>query len=157
MEMKLISIIILFILVGCSEDGLDILTTPVPYVNGSQWSNDYTCDYTLSLDSYLEEDSNGYYHMEFLNGYTQTFTTLTAYTTSTDFNQRVGWMSAQEINISGYWINLVNSDSYTNSDGEAHTVLGVWEDFIGDTVTVYSGYTDQCNIQYIDSLKFIIK
>jgi hypothetical protein len=34
--------------------------------------------------------------------------------------------------------------------------LGVWEEFLGDTVTVYCGYKDMC-LDYIDSLKVIIE
>ena len=51
--------------------------------------------------------------------------------------------------------NLVNFSSYTDN-GAAHTVLGVWEQFIGDTIKVYSGYVDECNNQYIDSIEVII-
>jgi len=153
--MRIISILLLFI--GCDSDSNFELTSPTLYTDDTEWASEYTCDYNLSVDSYLDIDSNGYYHMEFLNDYNQTFTTLTAYTNSTDAYQKVGWLSAQEININGYWVNLVNQNSYTDENGEAHTVLSVWETFIGDTITVYSGYTDQCNIQYIDSLKFIIK
>ena len=155
--MKIISITILLLLVGCDETYVFEPTLPIPYHVNNEYSSNYTCDYTLTLDSYLYMDVNGYYHMEFLNEYNQTFTTLTAYTNSTDAYQNVGWLSGQEININGYWVNLVNQNSYTDENGEAHTVLSVWETFIGDTITVYSGYTDQCNIQYIDSLKFIIK
>ena len=48
--------------------------------------------------------------------------------------------SMKEINIDGAWINLVNGSSYTDEIGEAHTVLGVWEEFIGKTITIYGGY-----------------
>ena len=54
------------------------------------------------------------------------------------------------------WANLVNSSSYTDEEGYARTVLGVWEIFVGDTITIYAGYTDDCDIQYIDSLKVVI-
>ena len=58
--------------------------------------------------------------------------------------------------IAGYWTSLVNQSSYTNNDGKAYTVLGVWENFIGDTIKVYSGYTDNCNILHVDALEVII-
>ena len=76
----------------------------------------------------LTLDNNGYYHMEFL-----------------------------EILIAGHWTNLVNGSSYTDDDGKAYTVLGVWENFTGDTIKVYSGYTDNCNIQHVDSLEVVIE
>ena len=104
----------------------------------------------------LQMDSNGYYHMEFLGSYIQTFSTLEAETGITGYNQKVNWVSNKEILIAEYWTNLVNKSSYTDEDGKAYTVLGVWENFIGDTVKVYSGYTDNCNILHVDSLEVVI-
>ena len=104
----------------------------------------------------LQADDNGYYHMEFLDFYIQTFSTLEAETGITDYNQKVNWVSNKEILISDYWTDLVNQSSYTDEDGKAYTVLGVWENFIGDTVKVYSGYTDNCNILHVDSLEVVI-
>ena len=54
------------------------------------------------------------------------------------------------------WINLINSNSYTDDYGIANGVIGVWEDFIGDTIKVYSGYTDDCYILQVDSLEVVI-
>ena len=102
-------------------------------------------------------DENGYYIMEFLDTYNQTFTTLTASTGSYDNYQRVAWISNKEIWLGNQWINLVNGDSYTDENGHAHTVLGVWEEFIGDTVKVYAGYNDEYNNHHVDSLEVIIK
>ena len=104
----------------------------------------------------LTLDDNGYYHMEFLDSYVQTFSTLEAETGITSYNQKVKWISNKEILIAGHWTNLVNGSSYTDDDGKAYTVLGVWENFIGDTVKVYSGYTDNCNILHVDSLEVVI-
>ena len=105
----------------------------------------------------LTLDDNGYYHMEFLNSYVQTFSTLEAKTGITSYNQKVKWISNKEILIEDHWTNLVNQSSYTDDDGKAYTVLGVWENFIGDTVKVYSGYTDNCNILHVDSLEVVIE
>ena len=105
----------------------------------------------------LTLDNNGYYHMEFLDSYVQTFSTLEAETGITSYNQKVKWVSNKEILIAGHWTNLVNGSSYTDDDGKAYTVLGVWENFTGDTIKVYSGYTDNCNIQHVDSLEVVIE
>ena len=105
----------------------------------------------------LQMDNNGYYHMEFLDSYIQTFSTLEAETGITSYNQKINWVSNKEILIVGYWTDLVNQSSYTDEDGKAYTVLGVWENFIGDTVKVYSGYTDNCNILHVDSLEVVIE
>ena len=103
----------------------------------------------------LQIDNNGYYHMEFLDSYIQTFSALEAETGITDYNQKVNWMSNKEILISGYWTDLVNGSSYTDGGGKAYTVLGVWENFIGDTVTVYCGYYYDETL-LMDSLNVIV-
>ena len=139
MVKKIISYIFIYILlVGCES----------PLVFEDCYLDIKAPDLTL--------DSNGYYHITFLDGYVQTFSTLKAETGITTYNQKVKWISNKEILIAGHWTNLVNGNSYTDDDGEAYTVFSVWENFIGDTATVYSGYTDNCNIQHIDSLKVVI-
>ena len=55
----------------------------------------------------LTLDNNGYYHMEFLGSYVQTFSTLEAETGITSYNQKVKWVSNKEILIAGHWTNLV--------------------------------------------------
>tara|TARA_Y100000310_G_scaffold40760_1_gene38218 strand:+ start:199 stop:672 length:474 start_codon:yes stop_codon:yes gene_type:complete len=112
--------------------------------------------YYLQLESYLDIDANGYYTMEFLNNYYQTFTTLSAITGSNEVYQKVSWMSNKEIKIGGYWTNLVNGSSYTDDNGEAHTVLGIWPEFVDDTIKVFAGYTDEDNNHYVDSLEVIV-
>lgn len=116
----------------------------------------YTCE-DCYLDIYapdLQMDENGYYHLQFLNNYTQTFSTLKANVGVEQ--QKVKWLSNKEINIAGHWTNLVNSHSYTDDGGIGYTVLGVWENFVGDTIKVYCGYTNDCSINYVDSLEVII-
>ena len=139
MVKKIISYIFIYILlVGCES----------PLVCEGCYLDITAPDLTL--------DSNGYYHMEFLDSYVQTFSTLEAETGITSYNQKVKWISNKEILIADHWTNLVNQSSYTDNDGKAYTVLGVWENFIGDTVKVYSGYTDNCNILHVDSLEVVI-
>ena len=108
--------------------------------------------------SSLQVDDNGYYHMVFDGGLlsNQSFTTLDANTGYINEHQKVMWITNKETYINGYWINLVNQNSYTDNDGVAHTVLAVWEQFIGDTIMIYAGYHDNCNIHHLDSLGVII-
>ena len=136
-------IFIYILLVGCDSNG--ILETC-----------DSNCHLDVSAPS-LEIDSNDYYHMAFLSGYIQTFTTLEVQTGSDNSYKKVKWLSNKEIYM-GYdeWANLVNENSYTDEDGRARTVLGIWEIFVGDTIIVYAGYKDKCDIQYVDSLKVVI-
>ena len=141
---NILYIFIYVLLVGCGDN-----------VMTNSCSSD--CHLDISAPS-LEMDENGYYHMEWLDGYVQTFSTLTA-ETGLDY-QKVNWTSNGEINIQHYgqdnWTSLVNTSSYTDDEGVAHTVLGVWEQFVGDTIKVYSGYTNNCDILYIDSLEVVV-
>tara|TARA_Y100000593_G_scaffold28518_1_gene56886 strand:+ start:2301 stop:2690 length:390 start_codon:yes stop_codon:yes gene_type:complete len=104
--------------------------------------------------SSLEMDSNGYYHMTMLGNYSQTFTTLDAYTGIP--YHKIGWMADTEIYLHGEWINLVNPQSYTDDEGIGHTVLSVWEENVGDTIKVYVGYNDECGTHYVDSLEVVV-
>tara|TARA_R100000152_G_C6772673_1_gene199679 strand:- start:844 stop:1314 length:471 start_codon:yes stop_codon:yes gene_type:complete len=155
--MKIISILFL-LFISCDDNVYEPTFLDESYLHDTDWSSDdENCNYMIEITSYLPQDGSGYYVMDFLSEYNQTFTTLTVETESYEYNQKVSWLSNKEIEINGWWINLVNGDSYTDEIGEAHTVLGVWEEFVGDTVTVYGGYTDECNIHHYDSLMVIIK
>jgi len=113
-------------------------------------------DYHLEIDAPDLLEINGYYRLEFLHDYVQTFSILKAETGSIREHQKLSWMSNKEISIEGIWTNLVNSASYTDENGDAYTVLGVWEEFVGDTITVYCGYEDIC-FNFVDSLKVIVE
>ena len=118
-------------------------------------NNDCETDCYLDVEApSLQIDENGYYHMEWLEGYTQTFSTLDANTVSNEI-VKVMWDSDSGINYGGYWVSSVNPASYTNN-GIAHTVLSAWEEQIGDTLTVYVWYRDKCDTEYMDSMGVII-
>ena len=147
MVRKLISYIFIYMMVvvtiGCDSSVLE------PCMSDSD----------LMIDApNLIQDENGYYHMNFVDGYIQTFTTIEA-----DVNLvhwPVAWISNKEYNIehmgTDNWTNLVNQTSYTDDEGKAYTVLGVWETFVGDTIRIYSGYENECDIHFVDSLEVIV-
>ena len=152
-----IYIICLLLLYNCDNDNTVVYYTDPYYDN---YNNQYTedCDYTIKLTSYLNQNESGYYELEFLYDYIQTFSTLTVETNSYEIIQKVRFLSNKEIYLENEWINIIDSYSYTDEiDGFAHGVIGVWEQFINDTVKVYAGYTDECNIHHVDSLQIIIK
>tara|TARA_B100000131_G_scaffold74447_1_gene70811 strand:- start:802 stop:1248 length:447 start_codon:yes stop_codon:yes gene_type:complete len=106
----------------------------------------------------LEIESDGYYHLDYNDNYIQTFTRVDAQV-GHDY-EYVGWTS------NGYycfeWMNaqqcteLVNTSSYSGSDGIASTILAVRDIHIGYTLTVYAGYYDDYGIQHLDSIKVVI-
>jgi hypothetical protein len=138
-------IFIYTLLVGCDTQSILTNETSEECVSN--------CYLKVSAPS-LQIDENGYYHVEWLEGYNQTFSTLDA-NTGSDVITKVMWDSDSGINYSGYWVSSVNPASYTNN-GVAHTVLSAWEEQIGDTLTIYAGYMDECGIEYIDSIKVVV-
>ena len=143
---KVLSYIFIYIfMIGCG-DSTKIINAP----------NCSDCVLNLNIQD-LNEDSNGYYRLNWLIGNVQTFVTIEAHV---GHGYRfVGWTSNTYFDgcTWGYCepINVVNSSSYSNEDGMAYTMLGVYEEHIGDTVMVYCGYYED-NIQYLDSLGVII-
>jgi len=105
----------------------------------------------------LNEDSNGYHHLEWVDGTIQTFTRIEAYVGhSYEF---VGWTSNTYFGgcTWGYCepVGVVNNSSYSDTDGIAYTMMGVYNDNIGDTVVIYCGYY-YMTTQYLDSIRIII-
>tara|TARA_Y100000758_G_C15672168_1_gene282529 strand:+ start:154 stop:492 length:339 start_codon:yes stop_codon:yes gene_type:complete len=104
----------------------------------------------------LEIDENGYYHLEWLDGYNQTFSTLDANIGVEMGIYKVMWTSDLGIMWGGEFVSSVNPASYTDN-GMAHTVLAVWEEMIGDTLSVWAGYHDECGREHIDSIGVIVE
>ena len=114
--------------------------------------------YFLEIESYLEKDINGYYHMNLLNGYSQTFTTLTAKTGSYNNIQKVYWTADRTVDVNlGEEVDVVNGSSYTDELGEAHTVFSGWFEMLYDTIMVKSYFYDDFDFLYQDSLKIIVE
>ena len=140
---SIIYIFIYTLLVGCN--------TQNPLTN-----DECETDCYLNIEApSLQMDENGYYHIEWLEGYNQTFSTLDANTCSTFLIQKVHWNSDSGIEYGGEFVSCVNPTSYTDN-GIAHTVLSVWEVMITDTITVYAGYYDDCSNEHIDSIKVVV-
>ena len=137
-----IYIFIYTLLVGCNTQN------PL----GNECESD--CILDVSAPS-LQTDENGYYHIEWLEGYNQTFSTLDANTGGDNF-YKVYWGCDKGIIYGGETVSCVNSASYTNN-GIAHTVLSVWESMVGDTIIIYAGYYDECDIEHVDSLEVIVE
>jgi len=141
-----IFIYMILLLTGCENNP----------VSNNVWECESDCYIQIDAPN-LEKDENGYYHMEWLEGYNQTFTTLDASTGILAFYP-VYWSSDVGTTYNGEFVPIVNGSSMTNEgDGIAHTVVGIWESMIGDTLTIYSGLEDWCYIQYKDSIKIIVE
>ena len=138
-----IYIFIYTLLVGCN--------TQNPLSN-----NECESDFIMNVEApELEMDENGYYHIEWLAGYNQTFATLEAITNTEGYN-KIYWASQEGIEYAGEFVSCVNPASYT-SDGIARQTMAVWEEMVGDTITIYAGFTDWCDFQYLDSIGVIVE
>ena len=133
-------IFIYIFIVGCSSDGVGVCPN---------------CYLSVGISD-VQQDENGFYHVDFMQNYVQTFILIDAETGLSDKYQRVLWTSDSGIWYDGYFVEAVNGYSYTDLDGMAHTVLSIWEDFIGDTISVYSEYVDDCGINYEDLIRVIV-
>ena len=143
MMRKLISyIFICILLIGCEYE--------------NPLTSECESDFEMDVVSDLVMDENGYYHIEWLDGYNQTFATLEAVTNTKGYN-RIYWGCDSGIEYNGEFIECINQVSYTQEGtGIAQQTMGIWEEMVNDTLTIYAGFEDWCCIQYVDSIKVIV-
>ena len=136
---RLLGIIIGLFLIGCEDTRVQ------------------ECDECV-LDIYssnLEVSDEGVYLLEYNQDLAQTYTMLEA-TTECGWSQHLQWDTDYQYLINTGWVSLVNPASMTSEDGTANVMFAAWEEFVGHTVTVYCGYTDDCGVHHVDSLKIEI-
>ena len=134
--MKRLFLIIGILVIGCSD------FNPMA-------SEDCGCD--LDISSTLPY-SNGSYELEYNQNLAQTYTMLNA-TTECGLSQHLLWDTNYQYLIETDWVSLVNPASMTDDAGNAHIIFAAWEEFIGKTVKVFCGYTDDHGHHFLDSLK----
>ncbi len=113
---------------------------------------------SCGLDVYavnLHEVETGRYILEYNQDLAQTYTMLSA-ETECGWSQHLQWDTDYQYLINSEWVSLVNPGSMTGEDGVANVMFAAWEEFVGHTVTVYCGYTDDCGVHHLDSLKIEI-
>ena len=126
-------------LIGCSDN-----FEPAPDCND--------CGLELYASN-LQIESDGSYKLEYNQDLTQTYAMLDA-RTDCGWSQHLQWETDYQYQITeGQWTSLVNPGSMTDENGDAHVMFSAWEDFIGYTVTVQCGYTDECGVHYLESIK----
>jgi len=136
--MKRLFFLIGLLVIGCSN---------------SMISEDCNCGLNISSDL---PQSNGVYQLEFNQDLAQTYSMLSCQT-ECGWSQHIQWDSDYQYQIvPGQWISLVNPASMTDEYGDGNIIFAVWEEFIGHTITIYGGYTDDCGHHYVDSLKVMV-
>ena len=135
--MKRLLALIGLLIIGCSSN----ITSP---------EEDCGCGFDITSTLPVV---NGIHQLEFNQNLAQTYSTLDC-ETECGWSQHIQWDSNYQYEIvPGQWTSLVNPASMTDDNGDAKVVFAVWEAFIGKTITIYGGYTDDCGHGYIDSLK----
>ena len=139
--------IISFIFIGC-----DVCET----VGGCNDSCGY-CYLDLDIPTLILDD-NGYYHLDYNDGALQTFSMAEAWIgysyeyvgwTSDTYFEACTWGNCQDVSI-------INGSGYSDMDGYARQMIGVYESNIGDTATIWAGYYDEYGNQWLESIKVII-
>ena len=118
-----------------------------------------TCDYCyLELEAPDLPMIDDVYQLNYNDGALQTFTPLRAYvgyeleylgwTTNVSF-EGCTWNYCENIPV-------VNSASYSNDDGYAYQMMGVYEGNVGQIATIWVGYYDNYGTQWLDSIRIKI-
>ena len=137
--MKRLLLLLSLFIIGCSDK-----LEPAPDCGG--------CGLEVHASN-LQMDSDGSYKLEYNQDLTQTYAMLDA-RTDCGWSQHLQWETDYQYQITeGQWTSLVNPGSMTDENGDAHVMFSAWEDFIGYTVTVQCGYTDECGVHYLESIK----
>ena len=96
--------------------------------------------------------SNGVYQLEYNQDLAQKYSTLSC-ATGCGWSEHIQWDSDYQYRINNEWVSLVNPASMTDEDGNGKIVFAVWEEFIGETITIYGTYTDDCGNNFLNSVK----
>ena len=137
MKKRLYFLFVSLFVIGCSDSSL-----------GPQ--EDCFCG--LDISSNLPQNG-GVYELEYDSSLAQTYSVLD-FQTECGWSQHVQWDSDHMYQIvPGQWTSIVNPASMSDENGEGHIVFAVWEEFIGRTVTIYGGFTDDCGHHFVDSVK----
>ena len=137
--MKRLLALIGLLIIGCSSN----ITSP---------EEDCGCGFDITSTLPVV---NGILQLEFNQNSAQTYSTLNC-ETECGWSQHILWDSDYQYKIQGQWTSLVNPASMTDDNGDAKVIFAVWEAFIGKTITIYGGYTDDCGHGYMDSVKVLV-
>jgi hypothetical protein len=103
----------------------------------------------------LPMDKNGVYQLDYNDGEIQTFTQLKAYI---GYEMEYGeWVT--NVTFEGCtWdycedVPVVNGSGYSSDDGYSYQIMGVMEENIGQTATIWVGYYDNYGTQWIDNIE----
>ena len=148
---------LLIMCIGCDNPFIQIDDVDYGHENGEQLYECEDCVLELSIPN-SNIDSDGYYHVDFLQGNSWTYSMVEA-DIGVDY-QFVEWDSDTEYciewNYTTECTDLINGQSYSGEDGISNTILGFTEEYIGSVITIYASYYDNYQKYYLDSMKVVI-
>ena len=110
-------------------------------------------DCSIKIYSELPQNEDGVYLLNWNQNLVTTYSHLYV-ETECGLHTKVSWESDYMYQIvNDQWISLINPASMTDEEGKGTIVYGVWENFIGYTITFYGGYMDDCDNHFVDSVK----
>jgi len=135
-----VRLLLLLLLVGCGDYSVDEILgneeTPPP------------TPFRLYME--YEEDENGYYHFTYPMGSNSSYGRVYCETLPT---QRVYWTSPNSFNTyyQQQWFStpIIQYSTYTSSDGIGQQLFYLYEVFIGDTLTIVGGLSED-NWDYVE-------
>ncbi len=136
--MKRLFLLIWLLVIGCSN----------PMISEDD------CECKFEISSTLPSN-NGVYQLEWNNNALMTYSDLDI-TTECGWANHIQWESDLKYQMGPDLVNLVNSSSMTDEDGNAKIWFGVWEEFIDKTITIYGEYVDDHGHQKMDSVKVYV-
>tara|TARA_S200000501_G_scaffold325829_1_gene323938 strand:- start:161 stop:616 length:456 start_codon:yes stop_codon:yes gene_type:complete len=105
----------------------------------------------ISIFCNLPKDESGIYQMTYDTNRVMTYEMLFM-ETECGLSNHIRWDTNYRYRFGGQDLRLVNPSSMTDDEGIGRVMFGVWKDFIGYTIGVYGGYSDECENQHLDSI-----
>ena len=117
-------------------------------------------NYMIDIYSELPLDENGYYHFDYPDDKAHTYSNV-KYKISPSNIVRVWWSSPDSFYVDHQGMifgePIINYSTYSDEDGTGTQLFYIYDDFIGDTLSIYGFAGDQhVGIYDTDGIKVII-
>lgn len=109
------------------------------------------CECVFEITSTLPS-INQIYQLEWIDGSIMTYSSLDILT-ECGWAQHIKWESDLKYQMGPDLVNLVNSSSHTDENGDAKIWFGVWPEFINKTITIYGRYVDDHGHEKTNSIR----
>jgi len=134
-----VRLLLLLLLVGCGDYSVDEIL-----------GNEETPPTPFRVYMEYQKDENGYYHFTYPIGSNSSYGRVYCETLPT---QRVFWYSPNEFQTyhQQQWFStpIIQYSTYTSNDGIGNQLFYLYQIFVGDTLTIMGGLSDE-NWDYVE-------